>query len=416
MNVAPLSVIKTITPLFDNFPVGKCLEAVRGLSESNLASASLLNAIAPFLAANIQAKMSKKTFAEGNPFAAASIEASAKGSAKSVWLKRTNFAYSVIFVKGIACKVEISILRLRTSSTKMRNVVFFFLVFFGIAFSQVSTATPIDTSKTAPKDTTVKAAPVDTAIKDTTLKATPVDTTVKDTTLKAAPKDTASIDSTKIKPGLHFFVSAGAHFITFKERSTFQTLLVSKFKEYEDDYKIYKDSGSYSVPIKQDFQTVNLTFPISAGIMWQFSDVHSLGLGVGFLYNTESVILTDKESKNHNFEYTVQAFPAFVEYRLLISPELISLRDNDYFSLFLRYYWLLPPTEIKSSWGRAKADFEPKGNGYGIFLGYRFWEWMGLSVLGEMGIVSLDAKSSTEDRVLDSWNLGGISILIRALF
>jgi len=287
----------------------------------------------------------------------------------------------------------------------MRNVVFFFLVFFGIAFSQDSSSVllPQD-STTTPMDTAFKATPIDTAIKDTT---------VKDTTLKPAPVETAT-DSTKIKSGLHFFVSAGAHFITFKERSTFQTLLVARYNEYEKDYK--NDSVGYTPPIKQDFETVNLTFPISAGIMWQFSDVHSLGLGVGFLYNTESVILTDKEDKIHNFKYTIQAFPAFAEYRLLISPNLISLRDNDYFSLFLRYYWLLPHTEIKSSWGKAKADFEPKGSGYGIFLGYRFWEWMGLSVFGEMGLVSLDAKSSAENGILDSWNLGGISILIRALF
>jgi hypothetical protein len=62
-----------------------------------------LNAIAPFLAVNMQAKMSKKTFAEGNPFAATSIDASAKGSANSVWLRRTNFAYSVTFENSIQC-------------------------------------------------------------------------------------------------------------------------------------------------------------------------------------------------------------------------------------------------------------------------------------------------------------------------
>jgi hypothetical protein len=51
--------------------------------------------------------MSKKTFAAGKPRAATSIEASAKGSAKSVWLRRTNFAYSVIFESGIyAEKIE----------------------------------------------------------------------------------------------------------------------------------------------------------------------------------------------------------------------------------------------------------------------------------------------------------------------
>jgi len=407
-----LSAIKTITPLFDNFPAGKCLETVRGLSESNLASASLLNAIAPFLAANIQAKMSKKTFAEGSPFAAASIEASAKGSAKSVWLKRTNFAYSVIFVKGIAGKVEISILRLRLKLHKMRNVVFFFLVFFGIAFSQDSSFVllPQD-SISVTKDSVV----MDSVVKDSIVENT-LDTASIDTAFKATPVDTASADSAKIKPGLYFFISAGAQFITFKEGSKFQTLLVSKFKEYEDDYKTYKDSGDYTLPIKQDFETVNLSFPISAGITWLFSDVHSLGLGVGFLYDNESVILTDKEGEIHNFKYTLQTFPIFLEYRLLISPKLISLKNNDYFSLFLRYYWLLPPTGINSSWGKAKADFEPLGNGYGIFLGYRFWEWGRFSVFGDMGFLSIDAKSSSENRILDSWNLGGISILIRAMF
>ena len=412
-----MSAIKTITPLFDNFPAGKCLEAVRGLSESNLASASLLNAIAPFLATNMQAKISKKTFAEGNPFAAASIEASAKGSAKSVWLKRTNFAYSVIFSRGIAGKVEISILRLCLKQHKMRNFIFFFLVFFGIAFSQDSSSVLL------PKDSVAKDSIVenklDTTSIDTTLKAAPVDTVSIDSTLKTTRIDTASTDSTKIKSGLHFFVSVGAQFITFKEGSKFRDLLNAEFKEYEDAYKNGKkdkDSANYTLPIKQDFETVNLSFPLSAGIMWQFSDVHSLGLGVGFLYNNESVILTDTLGTIHNFEYTIQSFPVFLEYRLLISPKLISLKDNDYFSLFLRYYWLLPPTGINSSWGKAKADFEPLGSGYGIFLGYRFWEWMGLSVFGEMGFLSLDAKSSTEDGILDSWNLGGISILIRALF
>jgi len=316
----------------------------------------------------------------------------------------------VIFVKKISIQGGNFYIATTPKQHKMRNVVFFFLVFFGIAFSQDSSSVLL------PKDSlSVVEKTLDTASIDTAVKAAPVDTTVKDTTLKSTPIDTATTDSAKIKPGLHFFVSVGAQFITFKERSTFQNRLISKYNKYEKDY--IADSVGYTLPIKQDFETVNLTFPISVGIMWQFSDVHSLGLGVGFLRNTESVILTDKESKNHNFKYIIQAFPAFAEYRLLISPNLISLRDNDYFSLFFRYYWLLPPyTKISSSWGSAKADFEPQGNGYGIFFGYRFWEWAGLSVFGEMGLLSLDAKSSSENGILDSWNLGGISVLIRAMF
>ncbi|MDR2732865.1 MAG: hypothetical protein LBB36_06565 [Fibromonadaceae bacterium] len=160
-----------------------------------------------------------------------------------------------------------------------------------------------------------------------------------------------------------------------------------------------------------------MTFPISVGIIWQFSDMHSLGLGAGFLYGSESVIVKDKHNEIHNLKYTLQAFPAYAEYRLLISPNLISMKNGDYFSLFFRYYWMLPGTEIYSSWGKAEADFEPLGNGYGIFLGYRFAEWQGLSVWGELGILSLDVKSGEENALLlNSWNLGGISVLIRTMF
>jgi len=283
-------------------------------------------------------------------------------------------------------------------------VALIFCVFLGMAFSQDSLDTvSIDTAFI---DTTF----IDTAFVDTAS----VDTNYTDTTFISLFKDTASVDSVKIKPGLHFFASAGAQFINFKERSTFQNRLISKYNEYEKDF--IEEPDGYTIPIKQNFETVNLAFPISAGIIWQFSDVHSLGLGMSLVYDNESVILTDKQGKIHNFKYTLQTFPIFAEYRLLISPNLISLKDNDYFSIFLRYYWLLPPTGIKSSWGNAKADFEPLGNGYGIYLGYRFWEWAALSVFGEMGFLSLDAKSSTKNGILDSWNLGGITVLVRALF
>jgi len=281
----------------------------------------------------------------------------------------------------------------------MKNFVFFFLVFFGIAFSQDSSFVLL------PQDSTIQDSVVkDTVVRDSIVENT-LDTAYIDTAfINAIPIDTATSDSAKIKPGLSFFVSVGVQFINFKERSKFQTLLDAEYEKYEPPI------------ITQDFEPVNLAFPISAGLIWQFSDVHSLGLGVAFLYDNEAVILTDRHDNTHKFKYTLQAFPIFAEYRLLISPNLISLKDNDYFSLFLRYYWMLPHTEIKSSWGNAKADFEPLGNGYGIFLGYRFWEWAGLSVFGEMGYLSLDAKSSTKDGILNSWNLGGISILIRAMY
>jgi hypothetical protein len=216
--------------------------------------------------------------------------------------------------------------------------------------------------------------------------------------------DTVATDTVaKIKPGLHYFISVGAQFISFNDRARFQALLDAELDEND-------------VMFKQDFQTVNLAFPIAVGLIWHFNEWHSLGLGTGFMYNNESVVLTDRNGEIYNFKYALQAFPFFAEYRLLISPDLISLQNGDYFSVFLRYYWMLPGTEIHSSWGEAKADLDILGNGYGIFLGYRFWEWHGLSIWGELGYLSLDVKSGNREFMPSSWNLGGISILIRAMF
>jgi oligoendopeptidase F len=248
----------------------------------------------------------------------------------------------------------------------------------------------------------------DTIVADTIAANTAVADTV------VIPPDTSSSDSVKIKPGLHFFISVGAQFINFKENAKFQALLDTQFLEFNADY--LADTAGHMRPLRQNFQPVNLAFPVTAGIIWQFNDMHSLGLGATFLYDNESIVLTDKDGASHNLKYTLQAFPVFAEYRLQISPDFISLKNGDYFSLFLRYYWMLPPTEIYSSWGSAVADFEPLGNGLGVFLGYRFWEWNGLNIWGELGYLSLDVKSSDEEGVLNSWNLGGISILIRAMF
>jgi hypothetical protein len=226
--------------------------------------------------------------------------------------------------------------------------------------------------------------------------------------------DTTGMDSVKTRRGLRFFASAGVQLINFKERSKFQDFLDANFDKYTNDYT--ENSVGYTMPQKQDFQTVNLAFPITAGIIWQFSDMHSLGLGAGFLYDKESVILRDKQGEFSNFSYTLQAFPVFMEYRLQISQNLISIKEVDYFSVLLRYYWMLPGTEIYSFWGKAEADFEPLGNGFGAFLGYCFLKWERFEIWGEMGYLSLDVKSNDEKGILDSWNLGGISILIRAVF
>ncbi|MCL1967215.1 MAG: hypothetical protein FWF67_04980 [Fibromonadales bacterium] len=284
---------------------------------------------------------------------------------------------------------------------KFIKAVAFCIVFFSEAvFSQDSTSVSLDS---LPQGPTPVQLPQD---------SLPKDSLPQDTTL--ATNDTTGADTVIIKRGLRLFASTGVQLINFKERSKFQDLLNLQFNKYVADYK--KDSAGHVMPQKQDFQTVNLAFPIMAGIMWQFNNMHAIGLGAGFLYDKESVIIKDKQAEFKNLSYTLQAFPLFVEYRVGIPPNLILIKDVDYFSVILRYYWMLPHTEIYSSWDDAKADFEPFGNGYGISLAYCFSKWERVEIWGEMGYLNIDVKSSDEKSALDSWNLGGISILVRAVF
>jgi len=292
----------------------------------------------------------------------------------------------------------------------IKAIAFCLVFFFEIVFSQDSTSVSFDP---LPQDSAYVQLPQDSLPQDSLpLDSLPKDTLPQDTTL--VPKDTTRADTVIIKRGLRLFASTGVQLIDFKERSKFQGHLDEKFEEYKEDYK--NDSVGYYIPQKQDFQTVNLAFPITAGIMWQFNNKHAIGLGAGFLYDNESVILKDKQGEFKNFSYTLKAFPLFVEYRLGISENLISIKNVDYFSVLMRYYWMLPGTGISSSWDNARADFEPLGNGFGVFLTYCFSKWERVEIWGEMGYLNIDVKSSDEKSALDSWNLGGISVMVRAVF
>jgi len=287
----------------------------------------------------------------------------------------------------------------------IKAAAFCLFLFFETVFSQDSTSVSLDSLPQAQ-------IPQDSLPQDSIA----LDSITQDTALVDSLKsDSVKTDTVEIKKGLRFFASVGVQLINFKERLKFQDFLNAEFDKYKEDYS--SDSKGYAIPQKQNFQTVNLAFPIMAGIMWQFNSIHSIGLGAGFLYDNESVILKDKMSEFTNYSYTLQAFPAFVEYRLGIPKNLISMKNADYFSVLLRYYWMLSGTKVSSSdWGGARADFEPLGNGFGVSLAYCFSRWGGFEIWGEMGYLSIDVKSDDENDILNSWNLGGISILVRAVF
>jgi hypothetical protein len=76
-------------------------------------------------------------------------------------------------------------------------------------------------------------------------------------------------------------------------------------------------------------------------------------LGGSFLYD-KNLVLTDRKDNIHNYQYTLQDF-AFPGIPLTIPKNLITLSGQSLFSIAVRWYWMLPGTEIYSSWATLKA-------------------------------------------------------------
>lgn len=219
--------------------------------------------------------------------------------------------------------------------------------------------------------------------------------------------------------GVGIFIQPGIQFLGFDDRERFQTALDSQYTRYR------AAAGADSLDVtKQDFQKVNFCFPISMGLQWHINERHAIAAGAGYFYDRESVVLSETEGKLHELTYTLQGVPAFVEYRLGISPNLISLREFSQFSVLARWYWFLPGTEIYSTWGRVRAQPELLGNGWGLSLGYHIGSWKRLSLFGDLGFTSLKVSSrgSWSEIVPESnpgkarWEMGGIQLQIRASF
>ncbi|HQB65225.1 MAG TPA: hypothetical protein PK616_05000, partial [Fibrobacteraceae bacterium] len=158
-----------------------------------------------------------------------------------------------------------------------------------------------------------------------------------------------------------FFIQPGISFLGFDDREKFQSAIDSIYLDYKAE--AVNNAESLAV-VKQDFQKVNFTFPISGGIQFQHYKDHFISSGIGFIYNRESVVLTNRNNKTFNYYYTLQAVPLFLEYRMTIPAKFITLTDKSLFSVAFRWYWMLPGTEIYSTWGKIEAERSIAGNGF----------------------------------------------------
>lgn len=220
---------------------------------------------------------------------------------------------------------------------------------------------------------------------------------------------------------LALFLQPSVSFLNFEQREYFQDAIDTIYYSFKEDALTETDSLNVA---KQDFQKVNFCFPISAGLQYQIFDDQFISAGIGFIYDNESVVLTDRKGKTHNYSYTIQGVPLFLEYRLGIPRNLMSLSGESLFSISLRWYWVLPGTEIYSTWGKIEAKTPVTGAGFGIGLGYLIASWKGINIFGDIGFnsISVESNRSFADIVPDAptekakWNIGGLLMQIRVSF
>lgn len=220
---------------------------------------------------------------------------------------------------------------------------------------------------------------------------------------------------------LSVFVQPSISFLSFEEREYFQNAIDSIYYGFRAE--AVNNAESLNVA-KQDFQKVNFCFPITAGIQWQFMEDHFLSAGIGFIYDNESVVLTDRKSGTHSYEYTLQGVPFFLEYRFALPKNFITLSTGGLFSISMRWYWVLPGTEIYTTWGKLEAKTPLLGAGFGASLGYLFASWKNFKLYGDIGFSSISVKSNKKfSDIVDGgpnekakWNLGGLQMQIRGTF
>lgn len=220
---------------------------------------------------------------------------------------------------------------------------------------------------------------------------------------------------------LSIFVQPAISFLSFEERDYFQNAIDTIYREFRTQARDEEESLTVA---KQDFQHVNFCFPITAGLQYQVIQDHFISAGIGFIYDNESIVLTDRKNKTHNYSYTIQGIPLFLEYRLAIPVNLITLSNGGLFSIALRWYWTLPGTEIYTTWGKIAAENTPLGAGFGLSLGYLIASWKGLNVFGDIGFSSISVKSKDSfSKIVPNgptekakWNIGGLQLQIRVSF
>ena len=208
----------------------------------------------------------------------------------------------------------------------------------------------------------------------------------------------------------------GYYFINFGDRYRMEN-------EYDYELNILRqaadaDSTSSGLEKAQEFEKVNFAFPVTLAFRYHPDTSYSLGVGMKYFGHTQEAILKDKDTNNIPIEYSLDAYTVFIEYRSLVSQELITLRNGVRFSYGIKYYWAMPFSHVAFSDKKIYSEFDPMGNGFSFHLGYTI-RWFGryqfngeleysrVNMQGEFPWSSI-LKSESGSSEKASWGVGGI--------
>jgi hypothetical protein len=218
------------------------------------------------------------------------------------------------------------------------------------------------------------------------------------------------------------FLQSGLRFVNFKNRNLF---------ENEADYWLLEQrrlatTGTDSLRIsRQAYENVNYAFPIAMGLTYRPFLNHYFSFSLGIMHTKESITVSDRQGKESEMFYTLQTIPLAIEYRRLISPNFLSINQGSDFSIMIRWFWFPANSEIYTQDAVLKASSELLGQGWGLALGYDFYEWRNFRFSGDLGFQSTRLESNqswktilpgTGPETKAAWNTGGLNLNIRVSY
>lgn len=307
---------------------------------------------------------------------------------------------------------------------------------FSIGFAQIDTI-PVDTVTTALQhsDTiSIDSSKLDSIQVDSTqLDSTQIDSIQPDSNSLEAPKlnrgpfggklpPKATVEKSKLYP-LSVHLKGQIKFLNFAQRDRFQRELDTRESQLKDQ----QIDPALSARIRaQDFQRVNLSFPIFMGFKYRPVKDWSLGASIGYFYHqTETLLLLGDQSQE--WSYALEGFPVYVEFAHLIPESIITLDEVNYLQIGGRIYGHYSQDQLLHKGNTAQSRDQYGLSGWGAFLGYEYMSWNRLTIYAELEYSSQEAQSSmrwdsltpisptdpdkpTQEPTSITWDYGGIAL------